>query len=387
MTKRKQHRDSGNDGSWFLEIVGALPPAPTPSETIAALETDNTLPEIAPTLAPGTENPPTVTLTPFDGSTGTSTSTYEPALHVHVEAQDDTGEMEIPAVPSVFGPFDDTQLSPVLDMTRRFRWSTVAFGVFVLAMVVLAVVWVPTTLNRDALGIRQAYAETALALRQYLPTSQSALDAITTRSSVPDELAATIPMISQLDRRSNDLELAALTALPRQLRFLTNDAADTLGPLQDTARIIAAQGSDVARQLANAYAYRTAVPALLASEDLPTAADAQTISALTVLLASSLVDDSSALTDLPDVDVFAVLNEAVRTAVERYAVWQDEYLTALSQEDETTATALLAEREDMRAALGKALDASLSALRIELDQQIVDLASDLDVFLAELTQI
>jgi len=173
---------------------------------------------------------------------------------------------------------------------------------------------------------------------------------------------------------------------PRSLPLLPNEEVAALEPLQDTALIHAAQASDVARQLGYSYVYRTTIPRLVATGELPTTADTQTINALSVSLASSLVDDSTAISDLPITEATTDLNTAAHAAVERYASWQDEYLTALSEGDESSATELIDELENLRAGLRAELDAAMGIARTEIDQQIVELATDLDVFIAELTR-
>jgi len=108
MATQDNNKSVGNDGSWFLEAVGALPPSPTPSEAVAALELDNTLPDIASVPA---SRSPEIAFSSFDGSTGTSTSTFEPARGAPPSTVESTGELEI-RLPPVTSPIaDDTSLS------------------------------------------------------------------------------------------------------------------------------------------------------------------------------------------------------------------------------------------------------------------------------------
>lgn len=383
MADQGDNKGSGNDGSWFLEAVGAVPPSPTPSETVAALEFDNTLPDV--TAVVPAESPATATST-FDGSTGTSTSIFEPTLGAPPDALESTGELEVSLAPSRAPETEATDLSPVLQTKRSFRWPTVAFGVFFIAVATLAVLWLPVALRHDAIAIRQTYADSALALRQHMPPTQTALDAITNPVTTPEELSSFVPIISQLDSLALELEIAATAPLPRTLPLLPNEAVAALEPLQDTAQIHAAQASEIARQLGYSYVYRTTIPGLLSTGDLPTTADTQTINALSVSLASSLVDDSMAISDLPTTESTADLNNAAHVGVERYASWQDEYLTALSEGDESAATELISELEDHRTRLRTELDTAMGVARVEVDQQIVELAADLEAFLDDLTR-
>lgn len=383
MATQDDNKGSGNDGSWFLEAVGAVSPPPTPSEAIAALEFDNTLPEVAAVVSSGSQAD---TITSFDGSTGTSTAAFEPVRETPSLEATSTGEMDIPVPLAAPSESDDTELSRVLRTRRVFRWPAVAFGVFLLAVAGLVAVWLPAALRQDAIVIKQAYADGALAVRLYLPTAQNALDAITSPDTTQDELSSAVPIISQLDTLAHDLAVTATAPLPRNLPLLPNDDVLALGPLQDTAQIHAAQASDVARQLGYAYVYRTTIPTLLGTGDLPTTADTQTINTLSVSLASSLVADSAALSDLPITDTAADLDDSARAAVERYGTWQEEYLTALSEGDEATATALIAELDDLTSGLNTELETAMSTFRVEIDGQIVVLAADLESFLEVLTQ-
>ncbi len=383
MARQDENKGSGNDGSWFLEAVGAAPPPPTPSETVAALEFDNTLPDLEP-VEPLDAH--VVTFESFDGSTGTSTSTYEHPKMPQTLPPDDTGEMEALAQPQQSLMHEDTELSPVLESRRSFRWPAVAFMGFLLAVGALAALWLPAALRQEAIGVKQSYADASLSLRQELPLGQSALDTITDPASTSDELSASVPVVSQLDSAAHQLALVAAEPLPLQIPFLPVEEITSLEPLQDTALINAARGSDIARNLGHAYVYRTTVPQLLDTGDLPATADVQTINALSVSLASSLVEDSSAINDLPVTETTTALHESARSAVERYASWQDEYLTSLSEGNETDAAALIAELDDLKTTLADELETTMSTARVEIDQQIVELASDLETYLEELTQ-
>lgn len=373
MTGQHDGKGSGSDGSWFLEAVGATPPSPTPSETIAALETENTLPEM--TAIPTSPAPHAS----FDGGTGTSTSTFD-------QPYDPTGEIDVIAPLSENPTTDPENLDHVLKTRRSIRWPAIAFGIFVLAVVALAVLWLPAALQQDATVVKQSYADASVSLRQELPTGQDALDTITDPSSTAGELSNTVPQISQLDSAAHELATVAAAPLPRQLPVFPVEEVTALEPLQDAAQINAAQGSHVSRQLGIAYVYRTTIPMLLPAGPLPIVADVQTINALSIELASSLVEASAAVNDLPTTEATADLNALAHTSVERFATWQDEYLTALTDGDEEAATQLIGELADMRSDLAISLAEAMSTMRVEIDLQIVELASDLEEFLVQLTQ-
>jgi len=364
VAKHNDNKGTGNDGSWFLEAVGAIPPPLKPSETVAALEHDNTESDPNPAAPPvDAESTPSS----FDGGTATSTSAFEgPA--------------------SSADPSDETQLSPVLRTRRPFRWPVLVFVVVLVAVGATAVFWLPAALKQDAAGVKTTYANASAALRQQLAPGQAALDTITDPSSTPQELSASVPVISQLDSAAHQLAVVAAEPLPRQLPFYSVPEIVELGSLQDSAQINAAQGSDVARQVGYTYVYRTTIPHLLETEDLPTTADVQTINVLSVSLASSLVEDSAALSDLPTPEFASDLNDAAHAAIERYASWQDEYLTALADGDESATRALIDELDEITTELDSMLNDALGVARIEVDLQIVELAASLDSFLENLNR-
>jgi hypothetical protein len=385
MAKQDEKKGSGNDGSWFLEAVGALPSAPTPSETVAALELDNTVTDISPVKATSEPEPEVAyeqAIASFDGGTGTSTLAFERPTEIIDDIEETT-----PVPPTNESNAQaSSQLSHVLRTRRSFRWPVVLFGILVIAVAAVAAFWLPAYFRQEAVATKQAYADASLALRTELPLGQTALDTVTDLSSTPEELSASIPAISQLDSVAHDLAVEAAEPLPRQIPVFPVRQIDDLDPLQDTAQINAAQGSDIARRLGYTYVYRTTIPQLLTTGDLPTTADVQTINELSVLLASSLVDDSNAISDLPTTEATSDVNDAAHAAVERFALWQDEYLTALAENDEDGAARLVLELDGITINLDSMLAEALGVARIDIDQQIIELAADLEKYLEELTR-
>jgi hypothetical protein len=382
VAKHNDNKGTGNDGSWFLEAVGAIPPPLKPSETVAALEHDNTESDLTPATLPVDDD---TASSSFDGGTATSTSAFETPTSLLTAEMADTSGMEAIA-PAPTDPSDDRQLSPVLRTRRPFRWPVLAFVVLLVVLAAAAVFWLPAALKQDAAGVKMSYANASTALREQLAPGQATLDTVTDPSSTPQELSASVPFISQLDSAAHQLAVVAAEPLPRQLPFYSVPEIVELGSLQDSAQINAAQGSDVARQVGYTYVYRTTIPQLLETGELPTSADVQTINALSVSLASSLVEDSAALGDLPTPEFASDLNDAAHAAIERYASWQDEYLTALADGDESATRALIAELAEIRTELDSMLNDALGVARIEVDLQIVELAASLDSFLEDLTR-
>lgn len=376
-------KPSESDGSWFLEAVGAIPPAPTPSETVAALELDNTSPHLP--VIPSSGEGPTVS-NYFDGDTGTSNEAFTPVVDVPLPPEFATSEMDLPVAVTQPAEVEDTVLSPILASRRSFRWGTMALVVLLALVALLAAVWMPAALQQDATIVKQSYADASYALRQELPEAQVALDSISNPASSSDALSGALPGIGQLDSAALELSIQAAEPLPRTWPLLPSTAVDDLAPLRDAALIYASLATEIARQLGFAYVYRTTIPQLFDTGDLPVTADSRTISSLSLTLASTLVADSSALADLPTTEATADVNNDAHTLVERFGSWQDEYLTSLEDGDEAATDDLLEEFAALKEDLLKELEEAMTTIRIDLDGQIVTLAADLDRYLATLTQ-
>nr|MDJ0791007.1 hypothetical protein [Acidimicrobiia bacterium] len=88
--------------------------------------------------------------------------------------------------------------------------------------------------------------------------------------------------------------------------------------------------------------------------------------------------------DLPDDPAFAEVKATAVAALERASQWQEEYLAALTNEDEAAATVLVNEIDEIQAGLASVMLDALIAFRTEADLAIVELAGEFDEYLAEL---
>ncbi len=410
MSRYTSNGSDGNDGTWFLEAVGAKPRAQLPSEAVAELTAENTLadipvvlaPDSAPTQATAERSAPTII--EFDGDPGTSTSSFHPVPvpppAPDLEHPDAAGPDaitppdlegpptdELPVIASPLSLEDETRLSPALRSRRSFRWPVVVMLVLAIGAVAVGAWWLPRSVNDSALATRQSYYDAAAGVRNFLPTSQAALDDITNPGSDTAAVASSVPVIAELDRLAFDLEAVTGEPLPNSLPFVPTGPIDELVPLRDTGSILGDSASDLARRLGNAYVYRTSIPQLLETGPLPSTATTQEVNAISVLLAGSLAEDASLLSELPDDPAFADVRTAAVAAVGRYAAWQDDYLGALTAEDATAATNLIGELDGIRRALTGLNDEALLAFRSEADLWIVRLASELETYMGELTEV
>jgi hypothetical protein len=411
MSRNTSNQSHGADGSWFLEAVGAKPPTPKPSESVAELSRENTdvdededtqlsldAPE-APSdrtfdqLDSAAE--PTVTTMSFDGDPGTSTSSFDP-IPVAPPPPDledlsalrsgDTGEVDIVGAAEELTEEADPELSAALRSKRRFRWPVIALLVALIGLLVAAVFYLPRAVEQDALSIRQSYYDAAAGVRGYIPDSQAALDAITNPSSSQQDVSGAVPKISELDSRAFALESVTAEPLPDVLPLVPSAAIDDLEPLQDRGSILGTASSAIARGLGNAYIYRTSIPLLLQTGPLPATATTQEVNEISVRLAASLAADAGIVADLPNDPHFLVVADAARLSLDRYHLWQDEYLTALTGEDSAAAGVLISEIETMRADLASINEVNLLAYRLEADGQLITLAGELEGYMTAVTQ-
>jgi hypothetical protein len=424
MSKHTRIDKEHEDGSWFLEAVGVKAPPLSPIQSIAELERENTLVDLpmvdadgpddaavdqhddsetsqkpaaesedgaAPESVTADDNPDGVLIemTSFDGDPGTSLSTFDPVP-------------ELPPLPSgvavavpptrsvsvdiLSETVDESSLAAPLQTRRPFRWSALGLGLLVVAAIVLAIVWLPRAADNAAAATRTSYYDASLTVREFLPTAQASLDIVTNPSSTDAALGTVIPVVSELTSDATNLATVAAEPLPTVLPFVSSEAMSSLPPLQDRSAILASDSTEVARQLGHAYVYRTSMNDLLVVGDLPTTAGTEEINALSVTLAGSLAENASLVADLPTNPAFESVTSAAAEAVGAYAQWQEDYLAALADGDESAAGALIADITIVRDELIAQTGQTLTSFRENLDARIVSLSAEFDEHLASLSQ-
>jgi len=408
MAEGTQTNDDHEDGSWFLEAVGVRKSAPSPIESIAELERENTLvdlpavdldheddvvesgdsPQLPPPVAETTDAN-VIEMTSFDGDPGTSLSSFDPVPELppmpsNVVAAVAVGTVDEPDVLSE--TVDESDLSAPLKTRRPFRWSAFGLVLTVIAAVVLGIVWLPKAADSAAGATRASYYDASLTVREFLPTAQASLDIVTNPSSTDGALGTVIPVVSELTSDATNLATVAAEPLPTVLPFLSADPVDELPPLQDRSAILASDASEVARQIGHAYVYRTSIADLLVVGDLPIAAGTEEINALSVTLASSLAENASLIADLPANDAFDDIAASAAEAVGAYAQWQEDYLKALADGDAAAAQALIDGFAAVRTELLMETAQTLASFRELLDVRIVSLSGEFDEHLANLSQ-
>jgi len=371
------------DGSWFLEAIGAKTSTPKTRETLAALESDNAVPD----AATAESHPESLTGGSvaevrsgyLDGDSGTSTSSFDPIP-------------DIPPTPE--GLFEPNQTSAQREQDpltkprakRRFRRPAIGLVIFLGVGLAAALLWLPNVLEQQAFTVRQNNYDAALNVRTHLPASQTALDSITNPNSPPSDVAAAISIIATLSNRGAALDDAASEPLPASVPFVTPPSMENLDLFTDQSMFLAADTSQIARRLNRAYVYRTSMPKLLITGELPTAASTNEISVLSVTLASSLADNALLVSDLPNDPAFEMTLALASSTLDEYNQWQDDYLNSLTQQDEDAASDLLVALDLLRSDLADTTRTNLLKFRTELDSHIVVLASSLDNHLENLSR-
>lgn len=385
------------DGSWFLEAVGAKERPPSPIESVGELERENTLVDTP--IVGGADpsglrpNDVEIELTSFSGDPGTSLSSFHPVpepppmpSNVIATTPLAVSRQIAPEVEPVnmLDDINDTVLSPALVTRRPFRWPSIVAAALVLAIIGIAVFWLPRAAEADAAGIMEDYYDASLDVRTFLPTAQASLDVVTRPTSTDDALGTVIPVISELSSHASNLESVAAAGLPATLPFVPRGAIDAVAPLRDRSAILAADTAQIAREIGHSYVYRTSIPQLFDVGELSSVATTDEINTISVLLASSLAENASLVADLPSLAAFDSIQSAANDAVSFYTQWQDEYLDALTSGDTEAAVELIAGLEAIRVELAVETAASLLRFREAMDDRMVSLAAEFDQHLNDL---
>jgi hypothetical protein len=344
--KRPQGRLPGNDGRWFLELVGAVEPDPDSTGTYATLE------QLVPPPAPD------------DTSTIAATSVGTTA----------NGALETDASRNGAPPGS----AGVRSRAHTGWWVLAASIVLVALAIGAAVVLVPRAANAEAEAAAAAHLSALVGLRNELPATQAALAALTDPASGDDAVAEVPAALAGLNALTGRVLAVATAPLPSTLPLVSRRGFDALEPTRDAMVVLAGEASDLGSRLGAGYMYRTSISSLFAIGPLPVQLDDTAITDLSVELAGDLADTGRIVADLPLDPAFAAVRDLATAASERYATWQLEYLDALHEADAVRTEALIAELAAIGDQLDSALDDALLSMRSDLDAEIVRIAGELE---------
>ena len=273
------------------------------------------------------------------------------------------------------------ELSRKLRSGRNIRWTVVVALALVAIGVSAAILWLPTIGERRAAATATTYREALVDLRNVLPESQLALAAVTDPATSPDGVAAVVPITADLEARAHRVSVVGAIPLPSTPPLVPRAPLDLLQPVRARMGTIGPAGEEVARRLGHGFVYRTTIPLILATPDLPTTGDDTVVADLSVALASVLADSVGLVDDLPDSPAFSEMKTLIQQSVTWFSTWQVEYLEALRVGDSEAAAELVDELDTRRAELRLALFEALAQLRVEVDAAILALAGEIDVAL------
>jgi len=360
MTRKKQDAPlPGNDGRWFLELAGVVEPPPSPTSTYTQLQ--------------DLEAPPPLVASETAGLTAGAAAV---SGSLAGDAQD--GEF-VAVAPRTAGPLDDWQpddVSPSLARRGWGRWVVAFLVIALLAAAGAAAILLPRSVQSQADLLAADYRVSLTDLRNELPQSQTSLGVLTDPATSSGAVSASVPAIGDLNTRAAIVVGQATTPLPSTLPLVPRTAFEALQPTRTTMLILGAEAEGIAGRLATTFTYRSTVPALFDTPDLPTEANSATVDALSVTLAESLADTARLVADLPPDPTFGATRDLAARASERYATWQLEYLDSLREGDTERATALVEELSTSKNAISRELALALETVRTEVDPRIVTLASE-----------
>lgn len=344
----------GNDGRWFLEVIGVIEPELEPTATYATLET----------LVP----PPVA-----DDSTTVNTASASAAVNGALLAEPTPNGELVPLAPgaAVSGAEDGPR-------RRRVWWVTGLLLLILGGAVGAGIYLLPRASDQDAAVLASQHRSVMVEMRSELPSTQQALADLTDPTASPESVSAVPEAIAALNSMSGRAIAVATTPMPATLPLVPRDGFDSLEPTRETMTILGATGRDVAGRIGIGFTYRTSIEALFGVDGLPVEAPDEAITDLSLALAEDLADTGRLIADLPPDARFAAVAEAATVASQRYPTWQLEYLDALRQGDRDQAGALVAELAAARRTVDSRLHTALSDMRTELDGLIVMLAAELE---------
>jgi hypothetical protein len=269
--------------------------------------------------------------------------------------------------------------------TRRlWPWIIVIVGSVV--ALIAPITWLPGT--SDARASRQAgdYRSVTTALERELPSARDALMAITDPLAGPENFGGVVVPLFRLEGRARLADEASAAGLPAAWPFAPSEPFDELRPAQEDLADSADSALSIVDDLVEVLNYRVAVVDILAVGDLPAAAPLN-FRRFEARLDEQRELQAAALAALPRADLLRDHAEEVRTAVDRFGDWVDEYTQSLWTGDEIATTTLLVEHRILRDGLRAGLAIELARIRATIEAEIAELDDSLDGILAELDGI
>jgi hypothetical protein len=360
--------------------AGAAPPVEAPAED--AHGADDT--------AIGLEDAQVVPLEPSDNQVAEvedvvdSAPTIAPVPSIEDDGPlENTSEMvgQLWTARDSYGPLDNWEPEDIdrkVGSKRTFRWSTLIGVVAIIGLVAAGLVVLPSIAQSRADSYLASITDPLFTLRTELPDTQTSLAVATDPAADGAELAGLTTQLTTFAAKASALD-AATQAEPPAAPLLTSSAPiDEVEPVRQQAEPLGTVAITIQRRIANLVEYRSLMSGFLVLPDLPTAADADTQAELRVDLAAAQAESAAVLGNLP-YDVSLESHTAMaRELNERFATWQVDYLEALRTNDAAAAGDLIAEIENALLELDNALVTPLAQIRRQTDDDLIDLAREID---------
>jgi len=345
----------GNDGSWFLEAIGAqvAEPANTNGQPIA--------PNPQP-AEPGSS--------PYAEATvgATTSERYRDAL-------------SNPVTEDALTDFTPQQLDPRLDSSRSWQWPiVVSAGVLLLAIVSVAV-WLPRASEGRAQESTAEYVDGLTAVWDDLASAQQALATLTDPEADVSSFGTLVAPITTFRVNSDNAVNLASEPLPSPLPMASSEPFDALVPLRDGVATYGTNGAAIARRLADLLEYRSTFNSFLDTGPLPTTASSDDLDALGTTLATASVDGATILAQLPNDAALADHKAAAEVVLLDFSDDQLGYVDALRTGNAAVATAFVDSLLADRANLDRLLAEALRRMRTEVDLELVGLSGDIAAIL------
>ena len=359
----------GNDGRWFLEAAGVVEQPGSPTSSYSVLRD---------------LKPPAPVVASESAAVTASTAAVSGSLSAEEDADEDTFVPVAAQSNDSLPDWEPDAVSSRLGGRGYGRWVVAGIVIAVIAAVGFAAYYFPRAVQEDADALAATYRTSLTTLRNELPTTQVALQVLTDPATSPEDVSNTVPAIGDLNTDATIIIRQATAPLPSTPPLVPRTPLEDLEPTRSTMLILGADGEGISGRLATTFAYRSTVPALFDTPELPTQAESSTVDKLSVALAESLAETARLISDLPPDPTFSGTRELATEASARYATWQLEYLDALREGDTARATSLIAELDGVRDGIENSLSVALATVRAEVDPKIVNLATETEAAVAAL---
>jgi len=262
----------------------------------------------------------------------------------------------------------------IVEPRRRFRIWTILVWTGLLGLAIAGGAYAYFQPNRAAVDTRAEYNTALVDLHNEMRTAQRVLDTVTGSESTPDDLANAYAPLGAFDVKAGAVRDLAVEPLPTAWPLVPTGPIDDLVPLRAQLSVIATASDDLSNRLETTLEYRSSLGSVMNLPDLPTVADAATINALSVGLASFLADTTTVANGLPVDASFADHRDLLRTWLGDLAELQVTYLDALRNGDEATAATAVNTIHEGQRAVEVSLLETLNTVRSGLDALILETA-------------